>query len=231
MGTIPPPPPAPPAKVDLRQMRVIAEAPSRRKVQLTYTKTLPRLKGASEAPSASASKEDAGSSFFMTSTDATLEARDEALQRAQAQVLEHEDLRADDLLATGSLDMRSAVNALKVALERPAIEQTAVNAHHLKPTANQAHRKRDKFEPASRGQLTGQLRAGARKMGTMTDDMGANLTELQHRVEAQATAPPLSPDAGDADGDACMSSMLSMLGAMHDMTLAPGAAPSQPSVA
>lgn len=64
-------------------------------------------------------------------------------------MLEHEDVRADDLLAAGSLDIRSAVNALKHALERPSVQPTSINAHHLKLTANIIHRKRDKFDSGS----------------------------------------------------------------------------------
>jgi len=229
MATIAPPPPQPPGKVDLRQMRTVAEAPSRRKVQLQYSKTLPKLKGAVEPPANAAKDEGAGSSFFLTSTDATLEGNVE-LQEAQAKVLEHEDVRADDLLAAGNLDIRSAVNALKHALERPSVQPTSINAHHLKLTANIIHRKRDKFDSGSGSRSQQKLVAGARKTGVLVDDMGTNLTELQQRaIELQ---PHINAKSGDADGDACMSAMLGILGAMHDVNLGSvSAPPAQPNVA
>lgn len=62
--------------------------------------------------------------------------------------------------------------------------------------------------------------------------MSANLAELQQRATATTVGRPVKSDDADADGDACTSAMLSMLGAMHDISVAPrGAPPTQPNVA
>ena len=49
--------------------------------------------------------------------------------------------------ALGDVDLRTAVNALKYMLERPAAGPVLLNANHLKSTAAQELRRRPKFEP------------------------------------------------------------------------------------
>ena len=64
---------------------------------------------------------------------------------------------------------------------------------------------------------------GPRVGGNALDAMTAQLGQLQHRAADMGA--PQRVDAADADsGDAHMDTMLSMLGAMQEMQLAPGAA-------
>lgn len=89
MATVAPPPLLPPGKVDVRQMRVVAEVPSRRRVELHFSKkSLPKLNSRHSEllspPQPPACKDEAASpNFFLTSMEAESNPGDAALREAQ----------------------------------------------------------------------------------------------------------------------------------------------------
>ena len=141
----------------------------------------------------------------------------------------------DDML-DAAVDMRTAVTALKAALDRPPVRPTNANAPHLKLTASLQLRKREKFAPpehaASRGKLANGM-AGPQRAGGAAEDMQAGVATLQQQMGASLARGGAVGGAtsGDPEGDACVASLQSMLNAMSEMQVGAGggAPPAQPA--
>ena len=134
-------PPQPPAKINLSLMTTVAEPPIRRKA-LPKKAGAPKPKEAPPPPPPQpaakppADDEGAKSSFFLTGVDAEAAGggggddggggyRDEELAQAQAEALEHDFWGSADEPFDNSIDIRTALTALKHAVERPPVRWPA----------------------------------------------------------------------------------------------------------
>ena len=168
---------------------------------------------------------------------------------AQAAALDTDFWSEADALFDQAIDLRTATHALKAALARPSYRPADANASHLRLTANLRRRQRDKAR-APLGGAPGTQKAAAvpkrplangmappERLGGPAENMGAALAELQQRMGAHhAAAAPVGRGArrtNDVEGDACVSSLNSMMHAMGEMSVGAGAGavPAQPSVA
>ena len=238
--TLPPPPPAPPAKIDLSLMTTVAEPPARRRIP---KHTAVRSKPAPPPKQGAAKSEGEGedSSFFLTAGgnyDATPGDDSETnahapMLEAQADALSHDFWGPGDDLLDAQVDIRSAVTALKAAIERPPVRPTNANAAHLKTTASIQARKREKFAPAlAKARAEGGRSASGllppSRSGGAAEDMAAGVAVLQQRMGIELAAGRGgatgsitfgggAPADGDPEGDACVSSLQSMLTSMQSM--------------
>ena len=245
--TLPPPPPQPPAKIDLSGMTTVSEPPSRR-----YPPRAAKAAAAKAPEGAGARKEEEeGGSFFLTEGGCTSSeadgapTADPAFEAAQAAALDTDFWTEEDALFAQNVDMRTAVTALKAAIERPPVRPTNASAHHLKSTASIAGRRRNKVEsgPSHRtlfGATHGKKLANGmmppHRAGGAADDMAAGLAELQHRMGGHAAARGgVMPAHGSPDpaGDAGVASFAALLGGMGEMQVGAksGALPTQPFAA
>ena len=249
--------PSKPERTNFTRMTTVAEVPPRRR--LPAPRALPAIKQshaaqpAAPAPAATAaaagSPAEAGS-FFITEggpsgetqrkAEALASAQFASLRDAQARALESDEW-AVDTSGLARLDVRSAVHALKHALDRPSVEPSVISAHHLRTTEAVERRKRGKHEPApsataewARGRASGAAgvappggaqREGPRRVEGALEDMSSSLAELQQRVAVRMDTLAVHEGSNDPEGDACMASMVSMLSAMDDMHVGHGAAP------
>lgn len=237
--TLPPPPPAPPAKIDLSLMTTVAEPPVRRKI-VTVPPAKPRKLPPTKLPAVvKPPPEEESSSFFLTAGggeggrgEAGGSAEAERMLEAQAQALEQDVWGPSDDLFDSAIDIRTAVTALKAAVERPPITPTNAAAPHLKLTQSLTQRQRTKFEPPERptrgraplGKLAGGL-AAPQRAGGAVEDMAAGIGELQQRMGARLATSQADGGSAtlDPEGDACVSSLQSMLSAMQEMSVGAGA--------
>ena len=227
--TLPPPPPAPPAKIDLSLMTTVAEPPTRRRIP----KHQPRAKPAPKPtpPAATEPEEEDDSSFFLTAAggeygeDVPPEQR--PMLAAQAEALDVDFWGSGDQLLDSQVDIRTAVTALKAAIDRPPVRPTNANAAHLKMTASLEARKREKFMPGVRpgGRLANGLLPPERSGGA-AEDMSAGVSALQQRmgVELAASGGGGATSGADPDGDACVASLQSMLTGIQSMNVGATAA-------
>ena len=245
--TVPPAEPQPPGKMDLSAMTTVSEPPSRRATAMAIAKAK-QQKAKADAIKAkgAAPAEESGSSFFITAgSESEGAARDPEMDEATAAAL-HTDFWAEsDALFNTNVDMRTAMAALKRAVERPPVRPTNNGAHHLQMTANLQIRRRDKVEGAG-GLRTRPLYTGQQppqRAGGAAEDLLAGVSEIQDRLaghsaaraagQALALAGGGARTSGDPSGDACVSHLESMLEAMGDMRVGAtgGSAPGRPSVA
>jgi len=185
------------------------------------------------------------SSFFLTEASVGRGAdeddeTDAALQAAEAAALDTDFWSGADSMFDQQLDMRTAVNALKAALDRPPVVPTNANANHLRLTASLQGRRREKFAlAASHATVSKAGRRLANGMelpdlaGGAADNMAAGLSGLHQRMGQQAgAAGGAGRRSDDPAGDEYVASLGSMLNAMGEMQVgASGAAPPrQPTV-
>ena len=131
------------------------------------------------------------------------------------------------------IDMRTAVHALRHALQRPEADVTIGSAHHLRPSAATLAKRRDKHTAQPPGRFaagTYEELAAAREGGQL-DGMHATVSALQQQLaDAEARVGTKGPPS-----DQCMSSLVNMLTAMQGVGPpgmgGSGAAPTQPSAA
>lgn len=258
LQTLPPPPPQPPARIDLSQLTTVAEPPTRR----TIPKARPRPKAPPAKPPSPTppepdepgEPESTAPAFFLTAGESldqeapprgAAPAGQQALMDAQSSALEHDFWGSPEELLDTSIDIRTAVTALKAAVDRPSVRPTRSNAPHLKMTASLVARQRPKFAP--RGALAGKggrpgLKEQPKHAGGAADGMAAGVADLQRQMGvglANASADPRARAyeggaagvSSDPEGDACVSSLQSMLSAMQSMNVGAGAPPAQPSAA
>ena len=255
--TLPPAPPAPPARIDLSHMTTVADPPTRARQP-----SKPRAKPAADAPAAAPAAADAeaaesGPSFFMTEggvgddyRGSGLSTGEEAEQRAvadaRATALEHDFWAGTDELYGASIDIQTAVGALKAAISRPPARPINSNAHHLRLTASLHSRRREKFAPGGasappRSQKTVNGLLAPQRAGGAIEGMAAGVSDLQQRMGANlasgADGRPVGapPKSSDPEGDVYVASLQSMLHAMEGMSVGAGAGagapPSKPSPA
>lgn len=249
--TLPPPPPAPPAKIDLSLMTTVAEPPTRRSIP-KHKPARPKQPTGAKPPQAQQPKpaqEADDSSFFLTGVggisgghddDAPTPAHHEPVLAAQADALDHDFWGPADDLLDAHVDIRSAVTALKAAIERPPIEPTNSKAPHLKSTGSIRAKQREKFDPhaafARGGAHGGKLLNGMgapHRVGGALEGMSAGVTALQHRMGTELAARGASGGGagGDPEGDACVASLQSMLTGIQSMQVGATSSAQQPSAA
>ena len=232
---LPPPPPPPPAKIDLSCMTTVAEPPVRRKIPTGRS----AMRKPAPKPAETPEPEEDDSSFFLTSggaTDAPKAPGPEqmALLEAQAQALEQDVWGPADEVFDATVDIRTAAHALKAAIDRPPVHVSLASAPHLKLTASILNRQRQKhqYAPPEGGnggrKPAAKLVTGAaapQRAGGAVEDMAAGIGELQQRMGAQLAAAGgvIGGATLDPEGDACVSSLQSMLHAMQDMSVGAGA--------
>ena len=235
--TTPPPPPPPPAKIDLSSMTTVAEPPVRRKIP--SSKPMPNFKKPAKPPPAKPppqpDDDDAGGSSFFLTAGGDDSAEQQAMLTAQAHALDQDVWGPADEMFDAAVDIRTAVTALKAAIERPPVAPTNASADHLKLTQSLKYRQRPKFvapeaQPRTKGAAAPQKlvngMAAPQRAGGAVEDMTSGIGELQQRMGAQAAnasvGGALLGGTLDPDGDACVSSLQSMLHAMQDMSVGAG---------
>jgi len=246
--TLPPAPPKAPEKIDLSGMTTVSEPPGRHAV-LAHAKAKHKAKeerlnkGLKDIKEPKPEVAEEESSFFLTGggaqggRDEREPRHDPELEDATANALQMDFWAEQDALFDQNVDIRTAVTALKAALERPPVRPVNAGAHHLKMTSNLMVRKREKVvlpKLRTRPLLTGQ--EAPHRAGGAVEDMATGLSELQERMAAHAAVAGGAVQRGSADpmGDACVSHLGSMLNAMGEMQVGAGgssAAPGRPAVA
>jgi len=229
--TLPPPPPAPPAKIDLSVLTTVSEPPTRKKLV-----TVPPVPKPKKPPSKTtlppvakpAADDGADSSFFLTAGGG--DQQPNAMLAAQAAALDEDVWGPADDMFDGAIDIRTAVTALKAAVERPPVAPTNAAAPHLRMTESLARRRRPKFEPpddlggrAPTSRMADGMAAPVTAGGAV-EDMAMGIGDLQRRMGSRlATHPHVDKGATlDPEGDACVSSLQSMLSAMQEMSVGAG---------
>jgi len=231
--TLPPEPPKPPAKIDLSAMTTVSEPPSRHRPPAAAARRSEPKKP--QPPPKKEQPEAAASSFFLTDggigdgaggEGGEQDPDDEDLRQAEAAALDTDLFGASDTLYDESMDIRTAVTALKAALGRPPVHPTSGSAHHLRLTASLEGRRRDKFAVAASraamskgGRRLANGMEGPKQSGSAVDDMTAGLSALQARMgqHAAATSGGGGRRSDDPAGDAYVASLGSMVHAMGDM--------------
>ena len=242
--TLPPPPPMPPAKIDLSLMTTVAEPPVRRKVQTSLPpKPKPKPKKAPPPPP----EEPDDSSFFLTGMGGGeyVSPEQQDLLDAQAKALDEDVWGPNDDMYDNNIDIRTAVTALKAAIERPPIAPTSAAASHLKTTSSLEAKRRDKYvspeeakaiellkrEMAKNGGVMANGMAAPLRAGGAVEDMAAGIESLQQRMGVQLASQVGGGAMGgsaDPEGDACVSSLQSMLTAMQEMSVGAGSGAMMP---
>ena len=239
LTTVAPPPPEPPPRIDARAITSVAEPPSLRPLPKHASRAAPsrrtrprrrrhRVRAAGgEGAGAADGGGEAADTFFLTAGAA--ESGDEDGDG---------DALGIDGLDAANIDVRTAVSALRYALQRlPTDAAFAADGgahHHLATTASMAQRRRDKYvAPPRPPPMRTSLGAGAAfppRQGGALAGMHDTLGELQQKLAAAearvgVSAPPT---------ENCMSSLVSMLSVMQEqqsVAARGGALPSQPSAA
>ena len=237
--TLPPPPPPPPAKIDLSAMTTVSEPPYRRKIPAA--KPLPNFKKPPPKPPPKPPAEEddgGGSSFFLTAGDGEggghgpSEQEQQTLLAAASKALDQDVWGPADEMFDSAVDLRTAVSALKAAIDRPPIAPTNASAAHLKMTESMKLRHRPKYvhpdgpkSPRGKGTKLVNGMVAPQRAGGPVEDMQYGIGELQQRMGMQlASAGATGGATLDPDGDSCVSSLQAMLNAMQDMSVGAGAA-------
>ena len=248
--TLPPPPPAPPAKIDLSLMTTVAEPPARRTIP--KHKPAPKPKPPPPAkpppqqpPQPPEALEEDSSSFFLTGVSGQSgqppaepgRPSDSPVLAAQADALDHDFWGPADDMLDEHIDIRTAVTALKAAIDRPPLEPSNARASHLKSTASIRARQRGKFDPHANfarggGKLLNGMLPPARAGGA-ADGMAAGVASLQHQMgvglASSGGAAGGARGSGDPEGDACVASLQSMLTGIQTMQVGASSSAQQPS--
>lgn len=234
--TLPPPPPEPPRKLDPRSLAVVPEPPTRRRVAMSMPRSSkakarpPAPEPAMDTPALVTTEErvpeegDAGSSFFLTAAPAA-EASAGAVGAGGVAAADGEeddgavwDALAEELSSARvpDIEMRTAVSALKQALERPDADPVPASTSYLKGTTAQHYRSRVKHVHASRPKplLRPTDEGGSPAARSAIDGMSETINKLQARLgELDAT----SAGGGAATDAAYMGSLVATLSAMKEM--------------
>ena len=169
-----------------------------------------------------------------------MSAEQQDLLDAQAKALDEDVWGPSDDMYDNNIDIRTAVTALKAAIERPPVAPTNAAASHLRTTQSLEVKRREKYvspeEAAAIALLKKEMaRNGGSRMangmasplraGGAVEDMAAGIESLQQRMGVQLASRVGSGGMGatsDPEGDACVSSLQSMLTAMQEMSVGAG---------